>query len=94
MTESQHVSPSISVQLNEKNQSYWSYVIKNLLKGMKMQCYVSGTSVRPKDDKVTNYMKFLKIWEFENSKIITWINNFIVQSIGTQLGKYDIAKVV
>ena len=29
-----------------------------------------------------------------NAKIITWINNFVEHSIGTQLAKYEIAKKV
>jgi hypothetical protein len=28
-------------------------------------------------------------WEANNAKIITWINNFVEHSIGTQLAKYE-----
>lgn len=34
----------------------------------------------------------LEIWEVNNSKIITWINNYVDNSIGMQLSKYDTAK--
>jgi hypothetical protein len=33
-------------------------------------------------------------WEANNAKIITWINNSVEHSIGTQLAKYDTAKEV
>jgi len=31
-------------------------------------------------------------WEANNAKIITWINNFVEHSIGTQLAKYETTK--
>lgn len=55
-----------------------------------MYNFVSGCCVKPKNDNVVNYDN----WEFDNSQIITWINKYVVQSIGTQLAKYDIAKEV
>jgi hypothetical protein len=33
-------------------------------------------------------------WEANNAKIITWINNSVEHSIGTQLAKYETAKEV
>jgi hypothetical protein len=33
----------VSVRLDEKNYSYWSYVMRNFLKGKKMWGYVGGT---------------------------------------------------
>jgi len=36
----------------------------------------------------------IDIWEANNAKIITWINNFVEHSIGTKLAKYEIAKEV
>ena len=30
----------------------------------------------------------IEAWEANNAKIITWINNFIENSMGTQLAKY------
>jgi hypothetical protein len=33
-------------------------------------------------------------WEANNAKIITRINNFVEHSIGTQLAKYETAKVI
>ena len=68
---------SISVQLVGKNYTYWSYVMKNFLKGKKLWGYVSGTFVKPRDEKVENYMKLVDVWESDNSKIITWINNSV-----------------
>jgi len=35
------------VRLNGKNYLYWSYVMRNFLKGKKMWRYVSGTYVIP-----------------------------------------------
>ncbi|KAJ9545334.1 LOW QUALITY PROTEIN: hypothetical protein OSB04_025041 [Centaurea solstitialis] len=83
---------SISTQLDGKNYSYWSYVMKKILRGKNMWGYVTGTSSKPTDEKATNYLSLVDSWETDNSKVITWINNSVVQSIGTQLAKYDTAK--
>jgi len=40
---------SMSVRSDGKNYSYWSYVMRNFLKGKKMCGYVSGTYVIPKN---------------------------------------------
>ncbi|XP_062084857.1 uncharacterized protein LOC133790997 [Humulus lupulus] len=84
---------SISVRLDGKNYSYWNYVMKKNLKGKKMWGYVSGTLVKPTNDKA-DYATLLENWEVDNSKIITWINNSVEHSIGTQLAKYETAKEV
>ncbi|GJS32093.1 uncharacterized mitochondrial protein-like protein [Tanacetum coccineum] len=86
---------SISVQLDGKNYSYWSYVMKNFLRGKSMWGYVSGTKVKPVNGLlVDNYAGLLDTWEVNNSKVITWINNSFTPSIGAQLAKYDTAKAV
>ncbi|XP_019455139.1 PREDICTED: uncharacterized protein LOC109356269 [Lupinus angustifolius] len=56
--------------------------------------YVSGTFVKPTNSATENYAKELETWEVNNSKIITWINNSVSQSIGVQLAKYDSASQV
>jgi len=40
---------SVSVRLDIKNYSYWSYLMRNFLKGKKMWGYVSGPYVIPKN---------------------------------------------
>jgi hypothetical protein len=40
----------MSVRLDGKNYSYWSYV-RNFLKGKKMWGYISGTYVIPKNNE-------------------------------------------
>ncbi|GKD11336.1 gag-pol polyprotein [Tanacetum coccineum] len=86
---------SVSVQLDGKNYSYWSYVMKNFLRGKSMWGYVSGTKVKPVNGLlVDNYAGLLDTWEVNNSKVITWINNSFTPSIGAQLAKYDTAKAV
>ncbi|XP_062088473.1 uncharacterized protein LOC133795035 [Humulus lupulus] len=85
---------SINVQLNGQNYSYWHYVMKIFLKGKRMWGYVSGTSTKPKDDKDESFAEQLDLWDANNSKIITWINNSVQQSIGIQLAKYETAKEV
>jgi len=86
---------SINVRLNGENYSYWSYIMKFFLKGKSMCNYVDGTSVKPTDKKdEAKYSKELETWDVSNSKILTWINNSISQSIGMQLAKYDTAKEV
>ena len=79
---------AINVRLDGKNYSYWSYVLKNFLKGKKLWGYISGTSVKPTGAKE------IESWEVENSKIITWINNSVEPSIGVQLAKYETGKEV
>ena len=84
---------SISTQLDGKNYAYWSYVMKNFLRGKSMWGIVSGTRLKPVTGS-EDYAAKLESWETDNSKIITWINNSVIQSIGTQLAKYDTAKDV
>ena len=43
----------MSVRLDGKNYSYWSYVMRNFLKGKKSWGYVTGTSVKPKSTNET-----------------------------------------
>jgi hypothetical protein len=81
------------VRLDEKNYSYWSYVMKNFLKGKKMWGYISGTYVAPKNTKERD-VALIDAREANNAKIITWINNSVEHSIGTQLAKYETTKEV
>ncbi|XP_062080957.1 uncharacterized protein LOC133785757 [Humulus lupulus] len=85
---------SINVQLNGQNYSYWHYVMKFFLKGKRMWGYVSGTSTKPTNDKDESFAEQLDLWDANNSKIITWINNSVQQSMGIQLAKYETAKEV
>ena len=85
---------SISVQLDGKNYSYWSYVMKNFLRGKSMWNYVTGVKNKTTDTKAADYASLLDVWEADNSKIIMWINNSVTQSIGTQLAKYETAQEV
>jgi len=39
------------VQLDGKNYSDWSYVIKKFLRGKSMWCYISGVKAKPIDTK-------------------------------------------
>jgi hypothetical protein len=48
-TERDYSLQSVSVRLNGKNYSYWSYVMRNFFKSKKMWEYVSGTYVIPKN---------------------------------------------
>ena len=48
---------SVSVRLGKKNYSYWSYVMRNVLKGKKLWGYVIGTSVKPKSTRVFSHPK-------------------------------------
>ncbi|XP_055960608.1 uncharacterized protein LOC130015098 [Mercurialis annua] len=85
---------TVSVQLDGKNYAYWSYVMKNFLKGKQKWGYISGDFVKPEDGTTADYVSLLDKWEVANSKIITWINNSVKHSIGTQLVKYETAKEV
>ena len=67
--------------------------MRNFLKGKKLWGYVIGTSVKPESTN-ENYTTELDTWEANNSKIITWINNYIEHSIGARLAKYETTKDV
>jgi hypothetical protein len=84
---------SMSVRLDGKNYSYWSYVMRNFLKGKKMWGYVSETYMIPKNIKEGDAV-LIETWETNNAKIITWINNSVEHSIGTQLARYKTTKEV
>ena len=66
--------------------------MRNFLKGKKMWRYVSGTVIL-KNNKEEDVV-LIDIWDANNAKIITWINNSVEHSIGTQLAKYETAKEV
>jgi len=67
--------------------------MRNFLKGKKMWGYVSGTYMIPKNIEEGDVV-LIDTWKENNVKIITWINNFVEHSIGTQLVKYETAKEV
>ena len=56
--------------------------------------YITGTIIKPTDKKATDYAESFDAWEADNSKIITWINNSVIHSIGVQLAKFETAKEV
>ena len=47
-TEREDSLQSVSGRLDGKNYSYWSYVMRNFLKGKKLWGYFTGISVKPK----------------------------------------------
>jgi len=55
--------------------------------------YVSGAYMIPKNIKEGD-VALIDTWEANNTKIITWINNSVEHSIGTQLAKYETTKEV
>jgi len=55
--------------------------------------YVSGAYMIPKNIEEGDVV-LIDTWEANNAKIITWINNSVEHSIGTQLAKYETAKEV
>jgi len=60
--------------------------MRNFFKGKKMWEYVSGTYVVPKNTEEGD-VALIDAWEANNTKIITWINNFVEHFLGTQLTK-------
>jgi len=68
--------------------------MKNFLRAKFMWCYISGIKTKSIDTKFNNYATALEVWEVDNSKIIIWVNNSVIYSIGAQLAKYDITKEV
>ena len=58
-----------------------------------MWSYVDGTSIKPTDKRdEARYEKQFETWDVSDFKILTWINNFVSQSISVQLAKFDTAK--
>ena len=62
--------------------------MRNFLKSKKMWGYVSGTYVISKNNEEGDVV-LIDTWEANNAKIITWINNSVEHSIGTQLANYE-----
>ena len=92
-TEKDDSLQSISMRLDGKNYSYWSYVMRNFIKGKKMWGYVSGTYVIPRNIDERHVVLRYAL-EANNAKIVTWINNSIKHFISTQLTKYETVKEV
>jgi hypothetical protein len=67
--------------------------MRNFLKDKKMWGYVNETYMIPKNIEEGDVV-LIDTWEANNAKIITWINNFVEHSIGTQLAKYETTKEV
>ena len=84
---------SVSVRLDGKNYLYWSYGMQNFLKGKKMWGYVNETYIIPRNIKEGDVV-LIDIWEANNAKIITWINNSVEHSISMELVKYETTKEV
>jgi hypothetical protein len=57
---------SVSVRLDGKNYSSWSYVMINFLKGKKIWRYVSGTYVVPKNTEEED-AALIDVWEANNA---------------------------
>ena len=53
---------SVSVRLDGKSYSYWSYVMINFFKSKMMRGYVSGTSVIPKNTN-EGYAALIYVWK-------------------------------
>jgi hypothetical protein len=60
----------VSVRLDGKNYSYWSYVMRNFLKDKKMWAYVSRTYIIPKNTEEGDAV-LIDTWKANNPKIIT-----------------------
>ena len=66
----------------------------NFLIGKNVWGYVSGEIVMPTDKKAENYESLASAWKVNNSKIITWFNNFVNQSISVHFAKFPTAKEI
>ena len=58
------------MRFDEKNDSYWSYVMKKFLKSKKMWDYIIDILSKPMNENDEEYKKKLNVWEVSNSKII------------------------
>lgn len=66
--------------------------MRNFLKEKRMWSYVSGVLRKLIYDRDEKYVDLLDSSEVNNSKILTWINNFVKHSINIQLAKYETTK--
>lgn len=62
---------------------------EKFLKGKQIQGVIIGVKGKLTNDKSSSFVMLLDAWEISNSKIITWINSFVVQYIDTRLTKYN-----
>ena len=85
---------AISIRLNGKNYSYWSYVMENFIVDKEVSGHVTGTTVPPSDTKKDHYAASLLKWHQENAQILTWFHNSIEPSIGMNFSKFKIDKKV
>jgi len=67
--------------------------MRNFFKGKGTWGYVSGTYMIPKNTGEEDVV-LIDTWEANKSKIITYINNSVKHSIGTQLAKYETSNEV
>jgi len=51
----------IGVQLDDKNYSYWNYVMKKFLREKSIWCYISGVKAISIDIKTNNYVSLEKL---------------------------------
>ena len=70
------------MRLDGKNYLYWSYVMRNFLKVKKLWEYITRTCVKPKSTG-KYYVADIDTLEANTVKIISWINNSVIHSIGT-----------
>ena len=47
--------------------------------------YIAGAKAKSIDTKTNDYAIALEVWEVDNFKIITWVNNSFTHSIDAQL---------
>lgn len=66
--------------------------MRNFLKEKRMWSYVSGVLRKLIYDRDEKYVDLLDSSEVNNSKILTWINNFVKHSINIRLAKYETTK--
>lgn len=45
--------------------------------------------MKPIDTKVEKYANLLEAWDANNSKIITWLKNYMIHSIGYQSVEHE-----
>lgn len=92
----------ISVILDGKNYSQWSYHMKIFLKGRGLWKYVTGDKSCPiisvvdfkNEEKKAKWETDVDQWEIENNKIMTWIANTVDHSISLQFNKFETAKAI
>ena len=87
--------PINAILEGNKNDLFWSQVMRSSPKGRMLWQYYVGTITIPVKKAVeedTAFISHMVEWDSHNHMILTWIQNTSISSISNMLGSFDDAK--